>query len=148
MSRKNRRKFIQEALLVGVAAPLAVSAASAKDKTALNAPSTKSLKTFPDGISSVVGIMGDTRREPIYVTNLRRGVLSDPIELEGNGTYRLAVTPVARNEPGALFEVILADVDGTHLARMNIGTSTETIFSECGIASFTYYGVVVYIAHI
>jgi hypothetical protein len=143
MSRKNRRKFLQGAVLASVA-PLAVAA----PKSDADATSKKSPITLPDGISSVVSITGDLRRDPVMVTDLRRGILSDPIELEGNGTYRLAITPVTRRRPNAEFEVVLANAGGTRLAQMHVGTSSRTIFSQCGIAHFAQYGVMVYIAHV
>jgi hypothetical protein len=143
MSRKNRRKFLQGAVLASVA-PLAPAA----PKSDADATAKKSPPSLPDEISSVVSITGDLRKDPVVVTDLRRGELSGPIELEGNGTYRLAITPVTRGRSGAEFEVVLADAGGARLARTHVGTRSQTLFNQCGIAHFAQYGVMVYIAHV
>jgi hypothetical protein len=99
-----------------------------------------------------IAITGDLKIMPVYVVDWRPGVLSEPIELTGNGSYRIALTPMEPREPlrqgitcrscgspGSILRVVLADAQGKRLGSVNLVTLAHTV----GVAIFGRHGVMV-----
>jgi hypothetical protein len=148
MTEDGRRRFLTGAVAATVTPLIPPAQAGALGESESSATPRDPPSAFPDFPACAIAVTGDLRRDPVFLTNLRRGVLSDPFELEGNGTYRLRVSPVEDHPVGPVFNVVLADEQGNELAQMNIGTNGATLFRQCGMAIFGRYGVMIYVAHI
>jgi hypothetical protein len=107
---------------------------------------------IPDVHRPTIAIRGDLKIMPVYIAGWRPGILSDPIELTGNGTYRIELTPVEPNEPvrqwitcracgspGSVLRVVLADVHERRLGSMALVTAAHTP----GVVIFSRHGVMV-----
>jgi hypothetical protein len=105
-------------------------------------------KVLPDEGPPVIAITGDLRVYPIVIVDWQPGVLSEPFELAGNGTYRLKVTPIPDPMPewttcpncgcpGSLHHIVLADLDCKPLAGINLATFAHSM----AVAIFGRYGV-------
>lgn len=83
-----------------------------------------------------VSLLGNLHDDPVNVL-LAPGVLSDPINIRGNGTYRVMVTP-AKVDPrfGQIFTFVLADANGKELTRMNLGNGATGTFSSFGVQAY------------
>jgi hypothetical protein len=115
-------------------------------------PAAPACDTFPDEGTPAIAICGDLKSSPVYIMDWRPGILSDPIELAGNGTYRIGLTPKEPREqvrhwlicrscgsPGSLLDVVLTDARGKQLAQVNLVTLAHCM----GVAIFHSYGVMV-----
>lgn len=105
---------------------------------------------FPDEGPPAIAITGDLRAYPILIADWQPGVLCDPFALEGNGTYRLKVTPAQDPVPewiacpncgraGCVLNIVLADVGGRPLAGINLATFAHSM----AVAVFGRHGVMV-----
>jgi hypothetical protein len=137
MAEDNRRNFLKVAAVATVA-PFATYTQAA--------PPVEPPTPASGDHTLVMAITGDLRHEPVFLADVRPGVPSDPIHLEGNGTYRVAVTPVQDHPAAPMFRLVLSDANGTDLADMTLGTNTPTLFQKCGVAVFAKYGVMIYLA--
>lgn len=123
-----------------------------KDSPPHPPPASTECKYFPDDRMPAIAITGDLKIMPVYVVDWRPGVLSDPVDLTGNGTYRIELTPIEPRKqmrhwitcrtcgsPGSILSVALADAHGRRLGSVNLVTAAHTP----GIAIFGRYGVMV-----
>jgi len=106
---------------------------------------------FAAGRQLLVELRGDLRNKAVGAARIEYGVLSDPIEVPGSGTYRVRVTPRETRERsraimacptcgamGPLFDFVLADAQGRSLARTSLGTSHGV-----GMHIFARHGVMI-----
>jgi len=107
---------------------------------------------FPDDGPPAIAITGDLHVYPILLADWQPGVLSEPFELAGNGTYRLKVTPAQSQDPvpewiacrncgrpGSVLDIVLADVHGQPLAGIRLATFAHSM----AVAIFGRHGVMV-----
>jgi hypothetical protein len=124
--------------------------APSKDSLPHAPPWADECKEFPDDRMPAVAITGDLKIMPVYVVDWRPGIFSEPIELSGNGTYRIALTPMQPREPlrqgitcrscgspGSILRVVLADAEGRRLGSVILVTLPHTV----GVAIFGRHGV-------
>lgn len=97
-----------------------------------------------------IAVFGDLKTSPAYVVDWRPGVLSEPINLPANGTYRIVIRP---EEPrgrvlewitcrscshrGSILNIALANEPGTKLGSVKLVTLPHCF----GVAIFGHYGV-------
>lgn len=150
MSTHGRRFFLKGAIAATI--PL-VGLGSGKSESA--SPRRKSGVGSSNARTIWVELKGDLRNKSVGRTSIKYGVLSDPVEVAGNGTYRVRVTPRPVPEharaimdcpdcgrSGQLLDFILTDADGRQLARTGMGTSPE---GDVGMHIFGRQGVMVQI---
>ena len=126
--------------------------ASPKESLPHGPPWAIECKQFPDDRMLAIAISGDLKVMPVYVVDWRPGILSEPIELAGNGTYRIGLMPLEPREdlrewitcrscgsPGSILGVELADAQGKRLASVNLVTLAHSV----GVAIFGRHGVMV-----
>lgn len=146
MRNDSRRSFIKAAAFSAIA-PLGAQTRAIGSEAGPTGTTDNQLPPLSSGMTSVVSIMGHLKRNPVFLTNLTRGVLSDPVALDGNGIYRLSIEKVA-SDAGQTFSVVLADAGGNPLLQKNIGSGARSIFGQCGIAVFRKYSVMVFVGRI
>jgi hypothetical protein len=109
-------------------------------------------QVLPDAGPPAIAITGDLRVYPVLVADWQPDVLSEPLELAGNGTYRLKVTPVPASEVmrewitcpncgcrGSVLNIVLTDVKGQPLAGISLSTAAHSM----SVAIFGRHGVMV-----
>jgi hypothetical protein len=109
-------------------------------------------KVLPYEGLPAIAITGDLRVYPILLADWQPDVLSDPLELAGNGTYRLKVTPMQAKEimrewitcpncgcPGSVLNIVLADAHSQPLAGISLSTAAHSM----SVAIFGRVGVMV-----
>jgi hypothetical protein len=143
VGNNTRRSFITATAFAALA-PLALNArANVGDGNESNASAGLSPST-PS--SPKIVVLGNLRREPVIISDLASGVLSDPIQLEGNETYRISVVALGIQRGTPMFNVTLADVEGDALASQQVGPYSAAMFSRCCLSVFGRYGVMVLLA--
>ena len=109
-------------------------------------------RLLPDEGPPAIAITGDLHVYPILLAGWQPDVLSGPLELAGNGTYRLKVTPVQPRGIvrewttcpncgclGSVLRILLADAHGEPLAGIALSTAAHSMSA----AIFGTHGVMV-----
>ena len=144
MGNNTRRSFFKATAFAAAVAPLGLNALANvgnSDESNASAGSSASMSKPP-----TIVVLGNLRREPVVVSDLALGVLSDPIQLEGNATYRISVVDLGIQRGTPMFNVTLADVEGDPLVSQQVGPSSTAAFSRCCMSIFGRYGVMVLLA--
>jgi hypothetical protein len=128
----SRRRFLRTATMVSLAVGLSAGGIATALPAAANSTNVDAQQTI-------------TRVQVSYVTSLRQlpktvvlpiGSWSDPIIASDRRAYRVKVVPVnfaVKPELGPVFAVILGDVSGNELARINLGDGATGTFADFGV---------------
>lgn len=128
----SRRRFLRSATMVSLAIGLSAGGIASAFPAA---PSGTNIGA-PQAITQVqISYRTSLYQAPKSVV-LPIGGWSDPIAASGGGTFRVKVVPVkyaVKPELGPVFAVILADVSGKELARINLGDGATGTFADFGV---------------
>ncbi|WP_052689777.1 hypothetical protein [Xanthomonas albilineans] len=130
-SNDSRRNFLLGTAATAIAEIIPVATAAAVNPVATQAPAHG--RALPETQTFMMQVLGDLRQAPTGL-QLAPGQLSEPITLAGNGTYRVKISPTdITTHFGPIYKLILADVHGTPLEKMNIGSDTTATFTRHGV---------------